>query len=524
MRRSRRYEDFEYGDFDEDEDDDDVDFDGEAVEEDQDMEEVAHAGAKVAEEVTVGATPPGSEPRARGRGRGRGRGGARGGPRDRDREQGSHPEDGADGDGGVSAKSPDGILDTPKVLDLPLPTLGVDGETVVHEGSLGGGVLPLFGSSGVSPAIIRSPMRLFEGFTSKTPRAMPAGSPSDLENVLGMLYSPANGGRGLGGLDTNGRPGLSPLGRPSAGARDDGLVVVGVGAKRAVEAYLRASPRLDLLKGGIPVPGNTGEALPRLVDRDSIHEHAWIPGCTCSVVLSLSRGVSLWPCGVDEALVAVAPAASVTAQQVPGADKDLIAMEEKTQMLERTSGPNSPRTGIALLFLARAYLHTGSVLGADKALFSLHKAVETMQAYARQQRVTPSAQTSKMFEYLRSAMLAAKGRAQRAEEAARAAAAAAGAANVGPSIAARRKSELEPHLGSVGPKEADGQEGAVEEAPASAGKEGKGGGSPEGAAPGVSVAAGAKGGRGVAGAGHGAAHAGGLANGALPNGILQVSK
>lgn len=179
------------------------------------------------------------------------------------------------------AKSPGGILDTPRVLDLPLPALGGDGEGGGQGEGLGGAVPPLFSSGGVSPALLRSPMRLFEGFGGKTPRGLQgAGSPMDIDGVLGMLYSPAAPGTGRG---DGGRPTLSPLGRPSSGPKEEGLTVVGVGAKRAIEAYVKASPRPDLLRGGIPVPGNTGACGGRGRRRDAATAGCGLRGVRCRV-------------------------------------------------------------------------------------------------------------------------------------------------------------------------------------------------------------------------------------------------
>jgi len=216
----------------------------------------------------------------------------------------------------------------------------------------------------------------------------------DIDGVLGMLYSPGNlpTGRPGAGVHADGKPAMSPLGAgPARGGEE--LVVVGVGAKRAVDAFIRASPRPHLLRGGIPVPGNS---------------------------------------------------VNITASDIPGADDQLVAMEEKTGQLERTLGPNNPRTGIALLFLARGYLHTGSVMGADKALFALHKALETLQGYANLVRAPLSAQASRMFETLKTHVLEAKSRAARTEAAAHTASEACRTAGVGPSIATGpRGSEME---------------------------------------------------------------------------------
>lgn len=149
-------------------------------------------------------------------------------------------------------------------------------------------------------------------------------------------------------------------------------------------------------------------------------------------------------------------------------------MEEKASYLERTLGPNNPKTGIALLFLARGYLHTGSVLGADKALFALHKALETLQGYARLVHAPLSAQASKMFDYLKNHIMAAKASAARTQQAAEAAAQAAADAGIGPGIAGRRKSELE------GPIAAGGANGLTGHAPGATAARAGGGGSEDG--------------------------------------------
>ena len=115
------------------------------------------------------------------------------------------------------------------------------------------------------------------------------------------------------------------------------------------------------------------------------------------------------------ALLRSYPAASALTSETSA---ELRALEEKMGEMERKLGAASPTVGIALLFLARAWLKEGTTIGLDRALLSLFKALQTMQVYVRSINAPVSIQASKMFDGLRASIMEAKGQAMKTQEAA----------------------------------------------------------------------------------------------------------